>query len=517
MSFINLKFFVSQALLLRVVISADEVRRIELSQVPETVDALVYLLKKKFKLEGDFVLQFEDPSFNNALCNLSDISELPPDRAVLHIRWKGARPPKDESDSLRLSATSSLDTARLSTSIDPSPTTSRNVHGASEWPSPFPIPSLSLEVELELRKGNEAYDKTKKGINVTSKIKTEILEKIAQASFAIKQYPEPDERKAIAVALITKYPCLREANGSGYDGWREDIRKKLNTVRSKLSRKQKADKDTAEYTPKRSKQTQITFLPEHPNPEHDASHEEQRILLVEASAKARDVKSFIREKMELTFSLRRKEVLNGQPKVIEIQDRWPALFFKDQIDEEFFRITKKMLLRTFRAAVEKYTPKLIRLYRAKKANLGRTMEDILTKLDDESSDIIRDCKDAALRGLPIFLNEKPKELFKQCLTSEDDMAVKGMAVGILYVLEDCGLERSPKVQNIAVILEERVVLQDISDTPTALAYLFGLLYILNISYPKALLNTFDALQNVFMEIDRKCTPCVQTLKKQLLL
>ncbi|XP_060790839.1 uncharacterized protein LOC132894740 [Neoarius graeffei] len=198
---------------------------------------------------------------------------------------------------------------------------------------------------------------------------------------------------------------------------------------------------------------------------------------------------FIRETMEMTFSLRRREVVDNKPMVIEVQERWPALFFKEQIDAEFHCITNKMLLTTFRTAVDNYAPKLLRLYRNQKAAFGKAMEEVMAKLDDETSDILRHRKDAALRGLPVFLREEPKELFKQCLeTDADDVALRGVAVGILYVHEDCGPGRSTRVQNIAVILEERIVLQDIPDTPTALAYLFGLLYALNISYPKALNN-----------------------------
>ncbi|KAG5278354.1 hypothetical protein AALO_G00098040 [Alosa alosa] len=154
--------------------------------------------------------------------------------------------------------------------------------------------------------------------------------------------------------------------------------------------------------------------------------------------------------MDLTFSLRRREVVEDQPMVMVIQNRWPALFFKEQIGEEFFRITNKNLLGTFRAAVEKYTPKLLRLYRSRKASFGQDLEHILIKLDDETSNIIRHRQDAALRGLPIFLREEPGKLFKQCLeTDPDDVAVKGVAVGVLYVLEDCAVETSsPKVQNI---------------------------------------------------------------------
>lgn len=104
-------------------------------------------------------------------------------------------------------------------------------------------------------------------------------------------------------------------------------------------------------------------------------------------------------------------------------------------------------------------------------------------------------------------------------TDADDVAVKGVSVGILYVLEDCRVETSssPKVQNIALIFEESVVLQDIPDTPTALAYLFGLLYALHISFPKDLKYTFDTLQYVFMGMGPKCTQHVRSLKNKLAL
>ncbi|RXN03964.1 hypothetical protein ROHU_034288 [Labeo rohita] len=100
-----------------------------------------------------------------------------------------------------------------------------------------------------------------------------------------------------------------------------------------------------------------------------------------------------------------------------------------------------------------------------------TREQAVESSDDDfyssqTSNIIRHRQDAALRGLPIFLREEPGKLFKQCLeTDPHDVAVKGVAVGVLYVLEDCAVETSsPKVQNISLIVEESVVLQDIADT-----------------------------------------------------
>lgn len=343
---IKLKVFVVvslQALLLRIVVSADEARRVHLSQVPESVDALIDVLKEKLQLQGDFTLQFEDPDFANALCTLSDISEIPRDRAVLHIKWKIASQ-LDNSDSQSLGSISSLDTASLNspvhTSTNPSPTTSSNLRSTSIWPSPFPIPPLSHDVELKLRKANEAYEKTKIGIDVTRDIKTDILDKITQVTFDITAYPRPHEVESIAVALISKYPCLKENDGSGYEGWLTSIRNRFSNFRAKLrvagcsevsiNSKSKGDGDMT-YTLKRAKRGEINHCPNHPNEHDDASLEEQRMLLVEASKKARVDDSLIRVKMDLTFSLRRREVVEEQPMVMVIQNRWPALFFKEQV------------------------------------------------------------------------------------------------------------------------------------------------------------------------------------------
>uniref|UniRef100_A0A3P8RY04 Uncharacterized protein n=1 Tax=Amphiprion percula TaxID=161767 RepID=A0A3P8RY04_AMPPE len=341
-------FCVSQALF-RVVISKDEARRVQLSHVPETVDALIDAIKEKLQLQGDFVLQFEDPEFQNALCNLSEISELPPGRAILHIKWTTVSQ-SGEYDSQSLGSISSLDTVSMNSSGNQTNSLSplsRYWRSISEWPDPFPIPTLSLDVELKLRKGNESYESNKIGIDVSRDMKIEILDKIAQAAFDIKAYPDHDELESIALALIAKYPCLKEpGRGKGYEGWLVSIRNKLNNYRAKLreagcsevsvNKKRKADGDVTKYTLKRAKRGEVNHVPEHPEQHDDASLEEQRLLLVEASKKARLDHSFIREKMDLTFSLRRREIVEEQPMVMEIQTRWPALFFKEQVSVYYF-------------------------------------------------------------------------------------------------------------------------------------------------------------------------------------
>lgn len=59
------------------------------------------------------MLQYEVPEYGNELCNLTDISELPAERAVLKIVWDKDLSVLEQSDT---QSVSSLDTASVSTS-----------------------------------------------------------------------------------------------------------------------------------------------------------------------------------------------------------------------------------------------------------------------------------------------------------------------------------------------------------------------------------------------------------------
>ncbi|KAL6455213.1 hypothetical protein MHYP_G00363470 [Metynnis hypsauchen] len=86
-------------MLLRIYISEANVRRVQLLEVPKSVDHLKTLLEEKLQLKKGFDLQFEDPDFGNALCNLYSIDELPAEKAVLKVIWEiEPSPAQDISD-----------------------------------------------------------------------------------------------------------------------------------------------------------------------------------------------------------------------------------------------------------------------------------------------------------------------------------------------------------------------------------------------------------------------------------
>lgn len=93
--------------------------------------------------------------------------------------------------------------------------------------------------------------------------------------------------------------------------------------------------------------------------------------------------------------------------------------------------------------------------------------------------------------------------------------VRGVSVGILTVYEDDDATRTPTVRDVAVVLEGAVILHDFPDLPTAFAYLFGLLYAINIEYPKMLRYTFEAIQAIFFELGARCSQRIKSLKTKL--
>lgn len=91
-------------------------------------------------------------------------------------------------------------------------------------------------------------------------------------------------------------------------------------------------------------------------------------------------------------------------------------------------------------------------------------------------------------------------------------------MGILVMTEDdVAPSTLPTFTSFAVVLEEMVVLKDISDLQSAVAYLFGLIFALDFQYPKELKYTFEVIEKVFMEMGTQCSARVQSLKTKLFL
>ncbi|XP_056123949.1 uncharacterized protein LOC130102080 [Rhinichthys klamathensis goyatoka] len=223
-------------------------------------------------------------------------------------------------------------------------------------------------------------------------------------------------------------------------------------------------------------------------------------------------------KMETTFSLRIKEIVQDQPLVSTIKQRLPGLFFEEEVCAEFFRINHIDLKSTFLTSLDNHTQGLLKMYRAK-ARQGRwnNLDELLEKLDAQTTDLTTYRRSAVLRGLPLYLIE-PASISK---TIKDTEALgphtKAMKMRILEVTDSSTNSGPfPTVVNVAVVLEEEVVMDNLGYFTNALMMLFGLLYAVNMEYPKDLRYTFEAVQKIILNLGKEYTARIQSLKNKLL-
>jgi len=107
--------------------------------------------------------------------------------------------------------------------------------------------------------------------------------------------------------------------------------------------------------------------------------------------------------------------------------------------------------------------------------------------------------------------------FRMKPTDPEEDFIKGMVIGILLVVEDVKEPLPVSYNDVAIVIEEKIVLRHLADVPNAVVNLMGLLYMLNLDYPKEMKYTFEVIQRLFMGIGSEaCTPRVYSLKNKLL-
>ncbi|XP_076613244.1 uncharacterized protein LOC143336788 [Chaetodon auriga] len=507
----------TDVLKLRVILDDINAERLILPSRPETVPAFISEMKDKLNLTYDFRLQFEDPEFNNAVNNLVNMEDLPAKATIKIVRVT-------ESD---LSSTSTDDTLLLSDNTD-------SPERLCRWPAIFVVPAFSYEVEYVLREGNSDLGEGKT-FRLTRDQKHNILDVMAAEIYRHKAYPSTKQIGLAAEALVSKYPCLKEKGSKkGYEGWQNSLRFKMGNYRTKLSKA--GIKDVAVNAGKRSRNNpegaasrasikrprrgEINFLPNYPQGETRQTLEMQRLAMVEQfkrSSMERDMVS-IQQHMQRTFALRREEIVDLAPPVVELKDRWPALFCEAQLYSEFHRITNLNLPSTFYASLDKYTPQLLQLYKKRKTgSFGQKMDAILMAFQEQDKNDICAARTAALAGLPHYLKEDSAEVFRTCKEDDLEAAQEGAMALVAVVNQEEVLQVPFETQQVSIVLEDMVVMSHRSWTDS-LVILFALVYALHLKYPEKLSGFFEFIQVILLDLDdgrKQLRPKLQALKNEL--
>lgn len=215
---------------LRVILNPDDTRKLILpDRIPESMEQLMDEVRKVCGLNGKFRLQYQDRDFGDALVNLTSTVELE-DLATVKII-----PITDDCCQVTtltvcddIVSTQSDDTQLLSTPCSSVSTRTQM------WPHEFPIPTFSYDTELQLEKGNAVFQSNNTRSALSSKTKSDILEKLEDI-FKFKAYPTDADFSDVAEALIKKHPCLSEPGScNSCYGWKQRLKTKMGNYRTQL-------------------------------------------------------------------------------------------------------------------------------------------------------------------------------------------------------------------------------------------------------------------------------------------
>ncbi|XP_059200484.1 uncharacterized protein LOC131980289 [Centropristis striata] len=174
----------------------------------------------------------------------------------------------------------------------------------------------------------------------------------------------------------------------------------------------------------------------------------------------------------------------------------------------------------FYCELDRYTPKLVALYRQKSSRTGKGAEalrEMLRIYDLEEEHDINMRRTLALHGLPVYLREDDTEFYKTC-NGEDEMETTDTPLAFLSVAPDSTGSSSFSPENISIVIEDEVVMSELPRLADAFVVLLGLSYALHLDYPKKLTHTFSFIQKVLLCLDdnKALNPCLLSLKNELL-
>ncbi|KAI4811340.1 hypothetical protein KUCAC02_014250, partial [Chaenocephalus aceratus] len=224
------------------------------------------------------------------------------------------------------------------------------------WPDIFPVPTFSYEVEHVLGEGNSAFETYGKTLKLNRGQKHNILESMAAVMHKFKPYPSDRDVGMAAEALMGNYRTKLARSGC--------VEVAVNAGKKSINN---PDKDHPHSKIKRARRAEVNYLPNFPRGENQTSLEEMRIQILQEVEKSEKNLILIEKLMQMTFALRRQEIVQENPLVRDFLEKWPALRMESQ-----------------------------------------EVQDVHMK------------RNAALRALPLYLREEDPEFFKSWSAEEVD-------------------------------------------------------------------------------------------------
>uniref|UniRef100_A0A3P8TP41 PB1 domain-containing protein n=1 Tax=Amphiprion percula TaxID=161767 RepID=A0A3P8TP41_AMPPE len=518
---------------LRVILGVDNASKLTLpTGIPDSMEDLKQEITRQFNLSGNFRLQYRDKDFDNEFVNLSTTAELADKSTIKIIYMPGGsgtsthRSAPHQRLDFDSSSSSLADTDILSS---PESTSSGSSFRSQLWPQTFPIHQFSYEVEIQLEKANHAFHNSGTFLNPSTKLKSDILEGLASEMIKYKMYSLNEDFDHVALALITKHPCLKEQGSvSGHYGWKISLKYKMANYRTRLrnigcpelsinaAKEKRGTTCKGPNQVKKPRKAEVNYCPDYPIGETKASLElERQTLLLEVKKKNQPL---IKAKMERTFAYRRQEIIQDMPFITEFRDRWPALFSESEINAEFTHINTVTLLSRFMSKLDHYSNQLMKVFRKKGGAAGHKISMMVAAMDKVGCSMkwfcVATCQCACIFITLSIISACHYKFVLVCFP--DSFWVVYLERSWKAMLSDMR-EQSPQYdEDVGIIIEGVEVLQDLRDVANGCAVLFGLVYSLNLTSPKDLRYMFELFQKVLMDLDgNRLSTKVQVLKNRL--
>lgn len=355
------------AMQLRVIVTEDDIRKLVLpSGIPDTVEELISNISETFQLQWEIGLLYEDKDFGNQFFTVTSTADLH-DKATVKVIILNMHPLDESAGSTSSLADIYLADDEGPPDIDGSTSSSSQdtivlpmSFRSAQWRVPFQVPLFSRDIEIILAEANKLYHASGTLFRDPS-VKSAIMHDLANVIFAYTAYPSGQQILTVAEALVEKFPCLKEPGSfAGLYGWQRRIKYKMHNHRAKLrtrkyaypeievntlKRKLQIDATPAKNV-KKAKKAEVNYLPPHPIGENQDTLEKERLELINEVQKKNNAK-IITEKMSITFSSRRLEVVTLSPSISVLKERWPALFTELQVKLFKFFFTQNKCTETF--------------------------------------------------------------------------------------------------------------------------------------------------------------------------
>nr|XP_024660687.1 uncharacterized protein LOC112435901 [Maylandia zebra] len=187
-----------------------------------------------------------------------------------------------------------------------------------------------------------------------------------------------------------------------------------------------------------------------------------------------------------------------------------------QVNAEFQRITTLQLETTFAAQLDRITPQLMTVFQKKGGVSGQKLAHHLQIMQEAESDV-KVKREAVLRALCLYLGEEDGSLIREYLDIEGDDIQRGLkkhTMGIYVINKEDG--QNGHYDDIGIFVEGEIVMDNIGSPAQACALMLGVIYALNLAYPKELRHYYEFIQKVLMGLDgEKLSPKVLGLKNKI--